>query len=333
MTILAQKEKTIADTIRANEELKRKLEQGSQQSQGEVAELNLEEELGKAFIYDTIEPVAKGIRGADIIQSLGYMAPFEMEANEIEEEHLKRARRMARNTSHILSLESMLGMVQDAAAGSYHLESLTEFYSEGGWKLMQKLVGLSSQEASAYWNEELAKIQKDRLKQFNHRKLILSGINDFPNVKEELHLKEIKKDQFRLARGFEELRLRVEKLPANKKVNVRIAFWGDYAALNARVNFTKNYFELLGLHVFDPGHSLENLGEFKSWMDQGKPNEIIVLCAKDEDYNQLVTSVTFSPTANFVAGKVEVSNYVSIFGGQDVFAVLSDLVTKLESLS
>lgn len=70
MTILAQKEKTIADTIRANEELKRKLEQGSQQSQGEVAELNLEEELGKAFIYDTIEPVAKGIRGADIIQKV-----------------------------------------------------------------------------------------------------------------------------------------------------------------------------------------------------------------------------------------------------------------------
>jgi hypothetical protein len=67
-TILAQKEKTIADTIRANEELKRKLEQGSQQSQGEVAELNLEEELGKEFIYDTIEPVPKGIRGADVIQ-------------------------------------------------------------------------------------------------------------------------------------------------------------------------------------------------------------------------------------------------------------------------
>lgn len=285
------------------------------------------------MLRNTAAVAAALIGGADIIQSLGYMAPFEMEASEIEEEHLKRARRMARNTSHILSLESMLGMVQDAAAGSYHLESLTNFYSEGGWNLMQKLISLSSKEATAYWNEELAKIQKDRLKQFNHRKLILSGINDFPNVKEELHLKEIKKDQFRLARGFEELRLRVEKLPANKKVNVRIAFWGDYAALNARVNFTKNYFELLGLHVFDPGHSLDNLGEFKSWMDQGKPNEIIVLCAKDEDYNQLVTLVTFSPTANFVAGKVEVSNYVSIFGGQDVFAVLSSLVTKLESLS
>jgi len=69
-TILAQKDKTLADALRANEELKRKIEQGSQQSQGEVAELNLEEELGKAFIYDAIDPVPKGIRGADVIQKV-----------------------------------------------------------------------------------------------------------------------------------------------------------------------------------------------------------------------------------------------------------------------
>jgi hypothetical protein len=69
-TILAQKEKTLADTLRLNEDLKRKIEQGSQQSQGEVAELNLEEELGKAFIHDEIVPVPKGIRGADIIQKV-----------------------------------------------------------------------------------------------------------------------------------------------------------------------------------------------------------------------------------------------------------------------
>ena len=69
-TILAQKDKTLADALRVNEELKRKIEQGSQQSQGEVAELNLEEELAKAFIYDTVEPVPKGIRGADVIQKV-----------------------------------------------------------------------------------------------------------------------------------------------------------------------------------------------------------------------------------------------------------------------
>jgi len=69
-TILAQKDKTLSDALRVNEELKRKIEQGSQQSQGEVAELDLQQELSKAFMYDTVEPVPKGIRGADAIQTV-----------------------------------------------------------------------------------------------------------------------------------------------------------------------------------------------------------------------------------------------------------------------
>lgn len=51
-----------------NEELKKKLEQGSQQTQGEVLELEIEEVLRKEFPNDEIKEVAKGVRGADIVQ-------------------------------------------------------------------------------------------------------------------------------------------------------------------------------------------------------------------------------------------------------------------------
>jgi hypothetical protein len=60
--------KKLADAIRVKDELARKLEQGSQQSQGEIAELNIQESLKTAFIYDDIQPVKKGVNGADIIQ-------------------------------------------------------------------------------------------------------------------------------------------------------------------------------------------------------------------------------------------------------------------------
>ncbi len=63
-------EKKLADAARTNEDMKRKLEQGSQQAQGEVLELEIEQKLKEMFIYDTIEPVAKGVRGADIIQKV-----------------------------------------------------------------------------------------------------------------------------------------------------------------------------------------------------------------------------------------------------------------------
>ena len=67
---LAEKEKQILDAKKANEELKRKLEQGSQQLQGEVLELQLEEMLRSAFPTDQIESVPKGFNGADIVQKV-----------------------------------------------------------------------------------------------------------------------------------------------------------------------------------------------------------------------------------------------------------------------
>ena len=67
---IAQLNKKIADATKANDELARKLEQGSQQLQGEVLELELEEVLKAEFPYDEIMPVPKGVSGADIIQKV-----------------------------------------------------------------------------------------------------------------------------------------------------------------------------------------------------------------------------------------------------------------------
>jgi len=50
------------------EDLTRQVSQGSQQMQGEILELVLEDKLRQLFPSDSIEPVAKGVRGADIIQ-------------------------------------------------------------------------------------------------------------------------------------------------------------------------------------------------------------------------------------------------------------------------
>jgi hypothetical protein len=50
------------------EELKHRAEQGSQQLQGEVQELELEELLRSKFPFDDIEPVPKGEFGGDVVQ-------------------------------------------------------------------------------------------------------------------------------------------------------------------------------------------------------------------------------------------------------------------------
>lgn len=63
-----EKEQTILSMQKQIEELKRKSEQGSQQLQGEVQELELENLLGSKFPTDSIEPVAKGEYGGDLLQ-------------------------------------------------------------------------------------------------------------------------------------------------------------------------------------------------------------------------------------------------------------------------
>ena len=68
--IIAQLKKQLTDAIKAKDGLARKLEQGSQQTQGEVLELELEVVLKAEFPHDEIIPVPKGINGADIIQKV-----------------------------------------------------------------------------------------------------------------------------------------------------------------------------------------------------------------------------------------------------------------------
>jgi hypothetical protein len=62
---LKEKEKQLEDQRRLIEEMKRKADQGSMQLQGEVQELALEKLLQAAFPFDLVEPIAKGVRGAD----------------------------------------------------------------------------------------------------------------------------------------------------------------------------------------------------------------------------------------------------------------------------
>jgi hypothetical protein len=65
---VAEKEQTILAMQKQIEELKRRAEQGSQQLQGEVQELELENLLRAKFPFDTIEPVPKGEFGGDALQ-------------------------------------------------------------------------------------------------------------------------------------------------------------------------------------------------------------------------------------------------------------------------
>ena len=68
---LKEKEQQIDSLRKSLEDAKRKSLQGSQETQGEALELDLEAKLKQQFPQDDIQAVGKGVRGADIIQTVG----------------------------------------------------------------------------------------------------------------------------------------------------------------------------------------------------------------------------------------------------------------------
>lgn len=67
---ISERDEKIKQMTNKIEELRKKAEQGSQQIQGEVQELELEKFLSARFVYDEIQPVPKGFRGADVLQKV-----------------------------------------------------------------------------------------------------------------------------------------------------------------------------------------------------------------------------------------------------------------------
>ena len=65
-----EKERQLAEMRRQIEDLKRKAEQGSQQLQGEAAEIALEATLRAACPFDEVNGVGQGVRGADLVQAV-----------------------------------------------------------------------------------------------------------------------------------------------------------------------------------------------------------------------------------------------------------------------
>jgi hypothetical protein len=67
---LKEKEKQIDDMKKVIDDLQRKSQQGSQEMQGEVLEIDIQSALERQFPHDLIHPVPKGMTGADLIQEV-----------------------------------------------------------------------------------------------------------------------------------------------------------------------------------------------------------------------------------------------------------------------
>lgn len=133
------------------------------------------------MLRNTVGVFAAGVGGAETITSL----PFDYPAGSPTE----FGRRVARNTALILMEEAHLHRVVDPAGGSWFLDTITEQLAQETWKILQEVErrgGMLAGLQSGWIADEIDAAFAPRAKNIASRKEGITGVSEFPNVKEEL---------------------------------------------------------------------------------------------------------------------------------------------------
>jgi methylmalonyl-CoA mutase len=299
------------------------------------------------MLRSTTESMSAALGGCDSLT----VSPFDKAFRSTT----KFSERIARNTQVILKEEAWFDKVQDPAAGSYLIESLTDSVITESWKLFLEIEEMGGYIAAFKAGEIQKRIANSAaLKNQNiaQRKEILLGTNQFPNPlehkPEDLVTKiafprnDVKKNSiaeplklFRGAEDFEKLRIKSET--QNHKVFLLTI--GNPVWRKARAGFAANFFGCAGFEIIDnPG--FDTLEEGISAAFKSKAS-IVVLCSSDEEYATLAPEAitkldkkTLFVVAGFPKDSIEelkskgVQNFIHVKSD-----VLEELVKYQEMLS
>src|SRR6185437_7735918 len=95
------------------------------------------------------------------------------------------ARRIARNTQLLLLEESHVGRVLDPAGGSWFVEDLTNQLAEQAWEHFQSIEANGGfVDVHDYLKGRLDELAARRADDVAHRRIAITGINEFPNLGE-----------------------------------------------------------------------------------------------------------------------------------------------------
>ncbi len=209
--------------------------------------------------------------------------------------------RIARNQQIILKEEAYMNKIVDPSAGSYYIENLTASIADNAWKLFLEIEdkgGYVMAMKEGFIQKQVEESTAKRLAAIASRKEVLLGTNQYANTTE--FMKDQIKDyrcagscnsekiaqpvkEFRLAEGFEELRLRTER--SGRRPKAFMLTIGNLAMRKARSGFSCNFFSVAGFEVVD-NNGFATVKEGVDAAVKAKA-DIIVLCSSDDEYPAL----------------------------------------------
>jgi len=281
------------------------------------------------MLRSTASSMAAILGGADKISSYSYDHLFtEYTGNKSS----SLGSRNAENELKILLEESHLDRVSDPMKGSHSIEAITYELIEKSWGLLIENVESFDLNSFAKEVEETA---KKRYKLAQSRKITITGVNNFANPEDSFQKlfntnidlsKRIGNEKFPLRTVASEFEMIRNNFKAD--VNpVKVLVLDPESKVSARINFCRNYFEVIGA----------NVTEVKT-IDDIKENDHVIICGTDETYEKGLSEIlksfdTKKIKSIYVAGKIDITKYQgisdSLYMGQNIFEVLSHFIKEL----
>ncbi len=191
--------------------------------------------------------------------------------------------RLAVNVQHILQEEAHLDGVADPAGGSYYVEALTDALAREAWTLFQQIEAQGGFEnAQEFINQRVAASRAAKEKAVASRRRVMVGVNNYPDLTEKAldAAGALDVSDWRMARPFEEIRLRMERHAnsTGKTPTLQLLKRGDLKMRMARATFCLNFFGCAGFEIVE-----------SEQLDPAA--DLIVLCSSDAEYLDLAREI------------------------------------------
>lgn len=253
--------------------------------------------------------------------------------------------RISRNIQHLLREESYFDQQYDPTAGNYYIEQLIQDLKTPAWNVflsiekhkgyVHSFVGKSIPEFFIF-RHQLA-INKD----VAHRKTVLLGVNQFPNLDEKISLQDsIARTQlktnilntFRLSEPFENLRFRMLRHQASTSTTplAYLLQSGSLTMRKARSAFSYNFLAAAGIRSMESSNS-----DFETTLQeiQTLQPDIVVICSDNDSWETFVPQCLEQlpkNTIKILAGKSDAYpvDFV-IYEGANMIEILEKILDRL----
>ncbi|MEZ5816844.1 MAG: methylmalonyl-CoA mutase subunit beta [Hyphomicrobiaceae bacterium] len=249
------------------------------------------------MLRTTIAAAAAAMGGADAITVL----PFTWALGQPD----AFARRIARNTHHVLLEEAGLGRVADPAGGSWYVEQLSDALGKAAWEAFQAIEGrggLAAALEDGSVQDDLVRSQAERRKQIATGHLPLTGTSAFPRLGDDgVTVKPWPEAPSaalngatvtplvleRVSQPFEALRDEADAFEkrTGAKPRVFLAALGPLGLNATRATWVKNFLAAAGIEGVGGESYLTSADAGQGFAQSGA--QMACLCSTDEIYGEL----------------------------------------------